>query len=566
MKTIISTAATAAVALTGALGAQAQDLSKEITADREIVPELAPASRLNVFPKALKPDFKPVELAPATTATMTRYNPVTARFEPVWSGRAATLTPYRGYVDVGYFPKADFGVSAGYAPVSRDNMELDIWLNARNSQYKAGHPATWLMPQSELEGDFKMFDIAGGVSFMNRFDAGTLSVSTDIDYSRYNRALTLKDQSTLGWNLGAGWHGHAANGLDYSGAARFGLFRFGQPSRFALMPPATPDGVPEFEILQTGESGMRQTTVGLDFAASLPAGANGRFGLDLSADIVGYNHGTNYSVVSFTPHYRLNTGDFTARAGARFDININSGKTFHVAPDVMLAYEPVSQFGARLTFGGGEQVNTLRELWQLSRFVSPMYSPGPSNIPLTAELALRVTPVGGVSLEVGGAYANAHDWLIPLWMPRGLDAYGTFAGCNVHSFKAFARLTAAWRDYVDFTAEVGCRFGDRDRTDSFWYEWRDGARTVVGASLAIHPVSKLDITIGYEGRLDRRLMAMQEGIGLDWHNLSAGAGYRITPALSVFARFSNLLDRRQQEFFLYSGPRFNGLFGVGYKF
>ena len=119
MKTIISTAATAAVALAAAFGAQAQDLSKEITADREIVPELAPASRLNVFPKALKPDFKPVELAPATTATMTRYNPVTARFEPVWSGRAATLTPYRGYVDVGYFPKADFGVAAGYAPVSR---------------------------------------------------------------------------------------------------------------------------------------------------------------------------------------------------------------------------------------------------------------------------------------------------------------------------------------------------------------------------------------------------------------------------------------------------------------
>lgn len=251
---------------------------------------------------------------------------------------------------------------------------------------------------------------------------------------------------------------------------------------------------------------------------------------------------------------------------ARFDININSGKAFHVAPDVKLAYDPVAQFGARLTFGGGEHINRLSELWEMSRFVSPMYAPGPSDVPVTAELALRATPVGGVSLEVGGAYANAHDWLLPLWMPRGLEAYGTFAGCNVHSFKAFARLTAAWRDYVDFTAEVGYRFGDKDRADSFWYEWRDGARTVVGASLALHPVKNLDITVGYEGRLDRRLMAMQEGTGLDLHNLSAGAGYRITPALSVFARFSNLLDRRQQEYFLYSGPGFNGLFGVGFKF
>lgn len=597
MKTSPSQLIKAAITLglvTGAAVTHAQDLSKEITADREIVPELAPASRLTVYPAAMRPDFKPVNLAPATTASLTRYTPVAAHFEPAFSARAAALTPYRGYVDAGYYPNTDFVVSAGYAAVSRPDMALDIWLNASNGEVGVRQPALSVLPQSIIDGPFKFLDIAGGVNFTNSFATGDLALSTDIAYSNFTRALTVKNQTTLAWNLSAGWSGHGANGLEYNAAARFGIFRFGRPSFFSTVDSPADASGPGLQILDTPLKANRETSFGLGLGASLPAGDNGRFGLDVDAAFTGINRfmqpdatpsatdmalgandrldlilaagGKTYGIATFTPYYRLSTGSLNARAGARLDLNINCGKVIHVAPDVTVAYDPSALFGARLGLGGGEVANTMAELYATSAFTSPMFAYNPSNIPITAELALKTTPVGGLTIEAGAAYANAHDWLVPLWEARGVGAYGTYEGHNLHSFKVFGRINAAYKDIVALDARIDHRFGDKDRVDSFWYEWLDGARTVVGVSATVRPVRRLEITLGYEGRIDRRLMALQGGDGRQWHNLSAGAGYRITSQVSVFARFNNILGKPLYGYFLYPGSRLNGLFGATFKF
>ncbi|MDE7120065.1 MAG: hypothetical protein K2O10_05600, partial [Muribaculaceae bacterium] len=276
--------------------------------------------------------------------------------------------------------------------------------------------------------------------------------------------------------------------------------------------------------------------------------------------------GKTYGVATFTPHYTWSANAFTAKAGARVDLNINCGKALHIAPDITAAYNPTPLFGATISLGGGEHINSVASLFATSCFTSPMHAYNPSNIPLTGRIALKTTPVGGLTIEAGAEYANAHDWLIPLWEARGLYAYGTFEPHNLHSFKAFARVSAAWRDIVAFEGRIDHRFGNKDRVDSFWYDWLDGARTVVGITATVHPIDRLEITAGYEGRIDRRLMALQTGTGRQWHNLSAGAGYRITPQLSAFVRMNNILSKPLQGYFLYPGSRLNGLFGVAFKF
>ena len=49
-------------------------------------------------------------------------------------------------------------------------------------------------------------------------------------------------------------------------------------------------------------------------------------------------------------------------------------------------------------------------------------------------------------------------------------------------------------------------------------------------------------------------------------NLWAGASYRITPALTIFARFDNILNKRAQLIYNVPSQGFTGLFGAGYKF
>ncbi|MDE5625685.1 MAG: hypothetical protein K2I61_05110, partial [Muribaculaceae bacterium] len=100
------------------------------------------------------------------------------------------------------------------------------------------------------------------------------------------------------------------------------------------------------------------------------------------------------------------------------------------------------------------------------------------------------------------------------------------------------------------------------------------------------PLSPLTIDLGFTGRLDRRqAMASAGGIEYlnsqdyivtegytgtydlgDLTNLWAGASWRFTPALTVFARFDNILDKHSSLVFDIPAQGFTGLFGVGYKF
>ena len=223
---------------------------------------------------------------------------------------------------------------------------------------------------------------------------------------------------------------------------------------------------------------------------------------------------------------------------------------FSLAPDVRLAYNPAAKFGIWLNATGGGKLNYLESVYALSRYMFPSLSVrSTSNLKLDSELGLRVGPFKGIALQGGVAYANVHNWITS-------ENGRFFAPYNLHAFKMFAGLTAAWRDYVTLTARYDRRLGDGN--DNLWYAWRDDTRSVVSASLTVRPFSPLEITAGYTGCFER--------FHGDISNLSAGATYRIIAPLSVFAKFDNLLNRTQYDMLGFQTPGFNGLFGVEYKF
>ncbi len=579
-----------------------EQLTKEIDVEREIVPELRAATRLDVFPTTVRPDIKPVRLSPGEHTEAAEYQPLTLRYEPAWGGFAATPTPYRGYVGAGYFPTSDFGLAAGFAAVAKKDMGLGIWANLNRRQWKDEYEATY--PRE----DYKTFDIAVGADFITRFRAGNLSVRTTFEYSAFNKGMTRlipnessqnptsedifsyddPTQKVTRWNLQAGWDGHASNDLEYGASLQGGLFHFGKAGsgdyRWNFLDREQADRI----------SPVHQTAFGAGFGASLPAGAQGRAGVGISSQWLAFNHfpfernenyadasdesytsfidakGKTVSVTSLTPYYRFDNGSFSAKIGVKADITTGSGKTFHIAPDVMLGYNPASSFGAWIHVTGGEHLNSLESLYAVSRYISPLYAYTPSNMPVAGEIGFRVGPFKGIALEAGGTYANAHNWLMPDLMNSG---YNSFKGVNLHSFKIFGSITAAWRDIISLRARYDYRFGND--TDNLWYAWRDGAKSVVSASLTVRPIDKLSANAAFEARYDRNMQQIeylpagetkaQKSLGT-FASLSAGANYRITAPLSIFVRFDNILNRKDNMIFGLHTPGFNGLFGVDFKF
>ena len=426
----------AACIMTASFTAAAQDqLNKEITIEREIVPEVRAAQRPAVFPGQLSFQTEATTLPPHTYTTASRINPEIATLQPTHTQPANPPTPYRGYIDLGYFPTADIGVSAGYAPVSNETTGLNLWAQFNNNHYKSS-PLDG-MPKgafSHLKGNI-------GVGFAHRFGtAGTLRLNTDVAFTSFNQpwsviekseyeaespaydtdAPEVKKQSTFGWNFGAHWEGAATNSLTYHIGAGFNLFNFSKGLE-----------IDEEETIAP----VHQTGFNLSLGVNEKLGDESSVGLDIDAQFLHYNHfisgldaaavaenpeewlaapGKTPGIATLNPYYRFGNSTASVKVGALVQFTFNSGKKFHIAPDVLLGINPAAGFGASLRVSGGEKLNSLQELSDFSPYISQMMAYGASHRPITADLALRFGPLSGASITLDLAYAAANDWLLPM--------------------------------------------------------------------------------------------------------------------------------------------------------
>lgn len=575
------------------MAAAQEQLNKEITIEREIVPELRAASRLNLYPQLQQVGFKPVTLRFSDMTDATSIPGMITTLEPANTLPAVAKTPYRGYVDAGYFPAADFGVSAGYTIVSSETTRLNVWGQFDRNSYKRDGYRSYTPSAANEEMSFNRLDGAAGIGLESRFgDNGTLTVGTDFAYSSFTRQSfspeELPDQSALRWNLRGMWNGRFSRSGSYRVGASFGLFNFGkeQLSNLFSADLAAVQSI-GFKVDPVHEMNV-SVTAGFDAPVNEHAG----FGVGVDGDFVHFNSfitpvesdftrgiftpdmekqpgGKTLGVISFTPHFRYAVEKAEVNVGLRADITTGgSGSAFHIAPDILLAANPADQFGAWLRLGGGEHLNTMGSLFGFTPYFSPMFAYDTSNLPLTGQLGVRIGGFHGFSLQVAGSYAKANDWLLPVMASGDV----VFRPTSVKAFTVEGRLNWAFRSWIDLSVGYKRVLGSGD----VWYEWRDGARSELSAKAVVRPFEPLEITVGYAMRTDRHMgvvgqpvFAAGEAGELDLENsndLSVGASYRFTDSFTVFARGENLLNNKCYLLATYPASGIRGLIGVGFKF
>lgn len=585
-----------------AIPASAQ-LNKEITIDREIDPEVKAASRPDLFPRALtfpaqKGNLKFVDYSEATAI-----NPGIAPLGAAPTEAAISLTPYRGYVDASYFPTATVGLSAGYSILQKPGTKLNVWGQFNNDSYKD-------KPFAGLEKvTYNTLGAAVGIDFAAAIaEAGTLSISTDFGYNRYSNLQRLlleadpdltgipdidKWQGNFRWNIAAGWNGGNSTGLRYHAGLNFGLFNFTSSSVSAFLPDGnTLDVKP-----------VRQNRFGLSFGASQTVGEGQKAGVEIDADFLGVGRyrtpgdlaalatnaselgseqltdfadpdGRTFGIVSLSPYYRYapEGGVVSLKAGVKADFSIHSSKAVHIAPDVLFAVNPVSGFGAWLSFGGGEHLNTLARLTQFTPYLSPLVGYGISNIPVKGEFGLRIGPFKGASICLNVAYAAANDWLMPAF-DTDVDQI-VFTPDHLRSWKAGVRFVWDFRSWLSLDAGFETRLGKED--SATWFDWLDRSRSRLTASVSIRPLKALTIDLGYNMAIDRSMALLtREPVAADYirsmnlrnrHRLNVGASYRFSNPFTVFCRVEDLLNRCEYDAVGVPSRGLTGAIGFGFKF
>lgn len=585
----------------------AQDLEKEITIDRDIVPAQRAAARPVVFPGVTVPTVTPVSLTMEDSRQALPVSPSLNFYEPARDAGMFPATPWRGYVDLGYFPTVDFGVSAGYSILDKEATKLNVWLQADNRNYDS--------PTQTVTDDFKWktFDITGGFGFSQLFGKhNILRLSTDLGYSSWSSPQEWlingqkffsgdlhedpdKNLSNFRWHLGGDFSGRGNDQLTYGFGAAVGLFH--NQKQEVEWVGGTPDYYPE-----------AINDMSVSFNARVRHQFSGHVGIGIKAegDFIRYSSfytpemlandisrnpatadpgSKTVGHIAFTPAVEYNGGSFYGKAGARLGVSFNSGNTFHVAPDIILGINPSASFGAWLKFGGGVQTNSLESVFQKSRFADSRLAYNLSNLAFSTQVGVRVGPFKGASLTLTADYAAANDWLMPFQQASLTDrVYNMFAPSRIRAWKFGARIDWQYRSLVTVALSYECVPADTD--DRAWIDWYDRARHVAGASVSVKPISPLTIDLGFTARLDRAQWIENPGgityindqdyiitepyagsydLG-DLTNLWAGASWRFTPALTVFARFDNILDKHSAQVFNVPTQGFTGLFGIGYKF
>lgn len=578
MKLRYITSLAVALATAGIAGA-ADDLTKEITVEKDIVPQEREASRLNRTPSLSLPKIDMKRLRWSDTAVPAPVTNSISLLPPASYASTMARSPYRGYLDLGYFPSMQIGASAGYRFLDTESTIVNGWLQYDGSQYKRENSEANKLTYKDHSAELGL-----GVSHYVG-DIGTFEANIGYGFSSYNYpTLTADDfnQSVNRFNLGLGWSSALSN-IDYTIKAGFGYFGFSKAYSTLLDKAAKEiNGSVNADVrYYFSPSNSIGAELGVTFAKYsdgreiilTPANDESRATPSYLSDLVSRTAG----VASIKPYYMYSMDAFSARLGVNVSHSWYDGGKTHVFPDVKLAITPARQFSIGLhLYGGDSQLNSLSSLFAHSHYLNPSLIYAPSWQKWFGDVNVVIGPFSGATIELWGGMGKAGNWAMPALIGTDEALRGAYYGMDFKSTHYGMAFNYKYRDMASLRLSYE---GAPQGIDKGYTMWSDRAKSVFNAQLTVSPISALDICLGYELRSGRAIYEVGsdsddifQGTYYTLHtignvnSLNLGATYRITPQFNVWANVENLLNSKWEAVYGIPAKGVTGLVGIGYKF
>ncbi len=504
----------------------------------------------------------------------------------------------------GYFPLQRINLSAGYKILNTRRTRLNTWLQYNRDQYKSRYtaPVVPLLPLADLPAsrfDLKSNSVAVGADFsLSTGKNSALEAGAVYNYSRHlfpmvpeigDYELSLGHigandvdvkvgyrgkSRTLDYRIGASMHHFAYTGESMP------QFTFNQPS------PRETDGKVSLSLSHAKSA----FAIGVDadftytdgrgdfrYTGFIPATA--MTSSEVPADKLAYTPVTDgydagYGLLKLHPYVAFKTGKFLGNTGVNLEYTHNQGTKFHITPEINIAWSPATSLAVGLKATGGVVRNTLASLYTLTpwQFTGMLYEN--SLIPVDATLSLLAGPHRSLWGKVSVGFSSARGWLMPFYS----GAATVWAPCDISGWRFEAAAGYSWRGIAELQASVALA---PQKTDRGYYMWRDRAGIVTDISLALHPVRQLTV------KADWQLRALRHGsvmftdtkiamLGTEvFHalypldnvsDISLSASWEFSPAFSVWAEGTNLLNRHCDTFTTFTSQGRTAMAGVTWRF
>lgn len=597
------TALAASMTIIPAVAAQQNDspedpsLTKEIKVEREVEPLIREAKRLNISPEISLSPFNKTDLTYSDRTITARIPSTFSLLEPAAYLDSVPRAPWRGYVAGGYFPIFNAALSAGYRIIDTERSNLDLWMQYDGYRYSVkADDKSYARYSNTLQIGSKLHTLIGSKSALD------LSLNYLVDRFRYP-AFINTDFIQLGEEPVHNMHqtvnnvefaaGFTSKIKDFSYKLRLDYNHFGYAQ----------SGVwPRFEIEDYPYNSQylnpvreNHITIGGNLTTNDETASRGIVNLDLSVvsnsrrSITDYPFLTvddpfkpdknyNHALLTLTPGYIYTVNNFTLDLRARIDLTFNSGKFFHIAPDVNISWRPANILTIWAKLGGGEWQNTLLSLYEVSELSQPMMAYQNSHIPLTVNAGITAGPFKGGWIKLYGGYARANDWLMPAVTSPGILSFYALDIKGIHGGVAMGY------NYRDF-AEIELKFeGAPTGLRKGYYLWRDRAGQVFDLKISAKPLRPLTVSASWQLRANRSVCfpeyfdfsssdnihtTVETTITNRLNNLSLiniGGNWQFNNRFGVFVTLENILGRHTTDVDLLPGQGFHGLVGASYKF
>lgn len=559
----------------------AQSHVKDTTMNRTVVveqqynPDIMDARKVNVLPEVKELTSTPNEVEYDRNATPASVLPGTAM--AAYAGEEKQDLAKQGFVRAGYGSKGNVDLEGNYMFNLSAKDRLNVSLGMQGMDGKVYYQPIFkntMNPLGKGDWDSRFYRTKAGLDYTHQFSTVDVNIAGNFGLSNFNLLPTslLDHQRFTSGDVRFG-----VKSTDQSFPLHFnletGLYLYSRAHN-SLKTTAPNEAVDDQSINET----MIRTKG--DFTGDISD--NQLIGVGFEMNNLFYNNDIyeNYTTLLLKPYYELGEEDmWNLHLGVNVDLAFKYGKKVQVSPDVKAEYIFSDSYVLYAHATGGRMLNDFRRLESLNPYGelyfdqrnSLSYQGKDSYEQLNAALGFKMSPATGFWLNIFGGYQIIKDDLFDqdnsyLYDPASSAWFFTntyFGQEETKNFYGGLQANYAYKDVFSFMAKG--QYFNWDSDNEWALRFKPEYKFDLQAN--IRPIDGWNFNLAYEFAKRQEYKYMVINLREDnLSNLSLGVNYEIFDGMTIYARASNLLNRKAAYYANSPIPGFNFLGGVIFSF
>lgn len=533
---------------------QAQTQAKDTTMNRTVVveqqynPDIMDAQKVNVLPTVREFTTTPGEVEYDRNVAPAAVLPGTAM--AAYAGEEKQNLAKQGYLRAGYGNIGNVDLEGNYLfnLTSKDKLNFSLGLQ--------GFDGDVYYPESSEKWDSRYYRTKAGIDYIHQFSTVDFNIAGNFGLSNFNYmpGSVMDHQRFTSGDVRFGVKS-TDRSLPMHFNAETGLYLYQRGHNVYA-----PDRDDDFNETMVRTKG--------DFTGDVTDGQQVGVAFEMNNMFYNNDEFENYTTLLLKPYYELSEEDvWKLHLGVNVDMAFGYGKKFRVSPDVRAEYTFSDSYVLYANATGGRMLNDFRRFEQFNPYAELLGQNESSYEQLNASLGFKMSPAAGFWLNVFGGYQQINDDLYNMIVyPYGNDIAVTAIGLfqeKTKNFFAGLQANYAYKDVFSVMAKGQYYNWDADNENAIYYkpEYRFDLQANV------RPISALNVNLAYE--FVRRSEIKGSGYAFradNISNLNLGANYTLFDNVSLYARVSNLLNRKAAYYMGSPVPGINFLGGVIFSF